>query len=242
MHNTTIVTALITNINENRSIEKYIEYGNQLLEIDLPKVIFIEKHIYELYYKSKYENNNNVFIMTDKSQLYLYNYKDKITNFKVHTNNPKKDTIEYMFIQCNKTEWIKEAIELNHFNTEQYIWVDFGIYHMINDTDIFQKYMQMAADKTYENVRIASCWNPMNCTTINLYENITWYFAGSVFGGNKDKLLLFADLMRKKCMQIICEKNTLMWEVNIWYFIYKENLQLFDCYNADHNPSIIGNW
>ena len=35
-----------------------------------------------------------------------------------------------MFINCNKTEVIREAIELNYFNTEDFIWLDFGIRHV----------------------------------------------------------------------------------------------------------------
>ena len=77
---------------------------------------------------------------------------------------------------------------------------------------------------------------------INIYKNVAWYFAGSVFGGNKDKLLLFAEKMKTQCMKIITEHQTLMWEVNIWYLIFKENKELFDCYQCDHNDSIIANY
>ena len=36
---------------------------------------------------------------------------DKLENFDLHTNNKYKDTIEYMFIMCSKTEMIRKAIE-----------------------------------------------------------------------------------------------------------------------------------
>ena len=48
--------------------------------------------------------------------------------------------------------------------------------------------------------------------------------------------------MKEKCIKIINEKKTLMWEVNIWYLIYKENNNLFDCYNCDHNESVVSNY
>ena len=32
-------------------------------------------------------------------------------------------------IQLNKTEWLEQATILNP-NYEQYVWVDFGIYHL----------------------------------------------------------------------------------------------------------------
>ena len=41
----TIVSAFVTNINSrsDRNMEKYIEYGKQLLQIKTPKVIFIDE-------------------------------------------------------------------------------------------------------------------------------------------------------------------------------------------------------
>ena len=37
-------------------------------------------------------------------------------------------------------------------------------------------------------------------------------------------------------------KNTIMWEVNVWYLIYNENKLLFDIYDCDHTDSIIDNY
>ena len=48
--------------------------------------------------------------------------------------------------------------------------------------------------------------------------------------------------MKEKCLQIIQEKQSLMWEVNIWYLIYLENKELFDEYKCDHNESLITNY
>ena len=33
-----------------------------------------------------------------------------------------------------------------------------------------------------------------------------------------------------------------MWEVNIWYLVYKENKELFDNYYCNHNNTIIDNY
>ena len=76
----------------------------------------------------------------------------------------------------------------------------------------------------------------------DIYKDILWYFAGGVFGGNKNMLLEFSDLMKTKCIEIITTKNTIMWEVNIWYLIYNDNKELFDGYYCDHNDSIIDNY
>ena len=234
---TTIVSGLITNINSYRSIEKYIEYGKKLCKININKIIFIEETIYNKYFKDE-TYVSTTFIFTSKEKLYLYKYNfSELINFnKLSTDNPSKDTIEYMFIQNNKTEWIREAINNNLYNSSQFIWIDFGIYHMINDEELFNKYIYEIINKSYKNIRIAS--SNFNIAS-SIYTNIHWLFLGSIFGGNSKKLLEFADLTKQKCIETIEKEKTIMWEINIWYLIYLENCELFDPYIANHNKSIL---
>jgi len=237
---TTIVSGLIANINSYRSIEKYIEYGKKLCKININKIIFIEELIYNKYFKyDVYESTE--FIFTSKEQLYLYKYShDDLIHFdKLNTDNPMKDTIEYMFIQNNKTEWVREAVERNPHNSNEFIWIDFGIYHMINDDDVFQNYILELSNKSYENIRIAS---GLFSTETSIYTNINWGFLGSVFGGNSEKLLQFADLTKSKCIETIQNEKTIMWEINIWYLVYLQYPYLFYLYDANHNTSILNNY
>ena len=165
-----------------------------------------------------------------------------MTKFGLHSTCPHKDTMEYMFIQCNKTEWVKKAIEINHFNTDQFVWIDFAINHVIASEEKLHEYVLNLQNKSYTNVRIGSIWNINHIYNIDIYKTIAWYFAGGVFGGDKEHLLLFAEKMQKECIKIITENQTIMWEVNIWYIIYKENIYLFDCYNCNHNDTIISHY
>ena len=48
--------------------------------------------------------------------------------------------------------------------------------------------------------------------------------------------------MKKKCLEIIKEKNSFVWEVNIWYLIYLEYPELFDVYRCDHNVTMLANY
>jgi hypothetical protein len=238
--NITIVSAYITNVNSHRSIEKYIEYGKKLLNISLPKVIYIDSVVYEILKNEKYVNT--IFVLCEKENIYLYDYASNITDFHVNTNNPSKDNIDYMFIQCNKTEWMKQSIESNFFNTSQYVWLDFGIFHMINNDSVLTNEITSLNNKKYDKVRIGSCWDLNVEYNINIYTNVAWYFAGSIFGGDEDALLEFAKLMKTKCIEIINEKKHLMWEVNVWYLIYKENPILFNWYHCLHDTSILYNY
>jgi hypothetical protein len=278
MENSTIfVTAFISNINNNvnKGLQAYIDYGKKMLNLNIFQIIFIEKEIFneylseynsEIRYSFEYYidgtalkvfeyiifNNNKIFVFFEKEDNYLYNYKDDISEFNVISDNPKKDTIEYMFIQSHKTEWVKMGIylmkEREKVENTEFLWVDYGIYHMIRNDDVFETEFTNLEKRSLFNIhnnsiRIASCWD-LNLLYhgVNIYKKITWYFAGSIFGGTEDKLIEFAAKTREKCLQIIQEKKSLMWEVNVWYLVYLENRELFNSYRCDHNSSIIMNY
>jgi hypothetical protein len=240
---TTIVSAFISNVNDRHDInlEKYFNCGINLLQVQIPKIIFVDSIMYNKI--KEYENELTKIILIDKKNYYLYNYIDKITNFNVNNGNATKDTLEYMITICHKTEWIKEAIQINYFNNDNYIWIDFGIRHVFNcsDSEFIDKIDNIKSKKYYK-IRIANIWD-LNATFHgDHYTKILWYFAGGVFGGHKDNLLIFSEKMKDKCIQIIEDKNIIMWEVNIWYFIYMENKDLFVPYPCNHNESIITNY
>ena len=240
---TTIVSAFMTNVNnrKDRSIETYLKLGSLLLEANIPKIIFVDKIMYDII--KEYNNENTLILVYDMVSSYLYDYinDDCLSNFGVNSPTPEKDTKEYMFIMSNKTEWVKEAIKINKFHTNNFVWVDFGIRHMFQTDDNFIKSIENL-NKQYDKIRIASIWNPDIPIHSDIYNTITWYFAGSIFGGDIESLILFSEKMKELCLKIIIERKALMWEVNIWYLIYKDNSELFDCYNSDHNESILNHY
>ena len=237
---TTIVSAFISNINSYRELDKYVEYGKKLLTIDTPKVIFMEKEIYTEYFSNDIFPQT-IFVFVEKTDNYLYEQMEAITEFEVVSTNPGKDTIEYMFVQCNKTEWVKQAVETDPFNTEQFVWIDFGIYHMINTED-FADCIYKITQQKYDKIRIAGCWDFNAYYHKNYHSKVLWYFAGSVFGGDKASLCNFADLMTTCCLNFIDEHKKIIWEVNLWYFIYNEHKELFDVYNCGHDKRILDNY
>ena len=235
---TTIISAFI-NIptNQNRNFEKYKEYGIKLLNLDINKIIFLDEKIYHIF--EEYQNDKTILIKTSLDDLYLYKYKEKLNNLQVNTNNPTKDCFDYFAIQCNKTEWMREGILLNQFSTSHFMWIDFGIHHVLSNELTINN---CCFTKNYNKVRIPNIWNLDKEYNCDYNKDILWYFAGGVFGGSSEKLLLFADLTKNKCIDLLEKENHIMWEVNIWYLVWKENKELFDNYKADHNNSIIMNY
>ena len=243
---TTIVTAFLKDINKRKDMntERYIENGKIIVRLDIPKVIFInEELIPELREHANPENTH--FIPIKKEDIYLYEYID-LVNSELNIGNSSKDTVDYIFLMCNKTEYMRKAVELDYFrtgDTGQFMWIDFGINYIFKlSKEEFEEKVLNAFCSVYNSVRIAAIWNLNNEINIDIYRTVAWYFAGGTFGGDKKNLLIFADKTKQKCIQIIKEKNSIMWEVNIWYLIYKENKDLFYPYYCDHNESMLTNY
>ena len=242
----TLVTAFITKINniDFRSYEKYIELGKKLLKQAIPTICFLEKDIFTEYFEPELTLYPlTTFRIFERKDIYLYEYEHQLTDFHVKTDNVSKDTPGYMFIQCHKTEWVKQAIQENPYNTTNFVWIDFGIFHMIKDEVSFALALKNLSRKTYDNVRVASCVDPNSISyDKNIYREISWYFAGSIFGGNKESLVEFAKIMKATCIHLMETKKHIMWEVNVWYLIFQKYKTLFDPYHADHNLSILDNY
>jgi hypothetical protein len=239
----TIVSAFVSNVNARYedSLTRYYNFGKLLLQSSVPKVIFVDQCMFELIGEN-YDNTNTLIIKISVHDSYLYEYTEHLTKFDVYSTDHTKDTIGFMFTMCNKTEWVKQAIHLNHFQTDNFIWIDFGIRHIFKNTcsdEEFVEKINCMQHKHYDNIRIGGIWDINYRYNINIYKNIAWYFAGGVFGGNSATLLKFAELMKEKCVHIMTVDNTIMWETNIWYLIWCENKELFDIYGCDHNATLI---
>lgn len=244
---TTFVSAFLININQrkDRSIQNYIEYGKSLIQSKVNKIIFIDHTLYEVF-QTYLSNPYTFYLPYQKEDMYFYKEynDDDFNHFSLHTERPDKDTKDYMFAMCHKTEFIRHAIEKNPFvlKNDQYVWVDFGLNHMCKmSDDDFSSHLVRCSSHIYPNVRIASIWDVNRDYThkYNVYHDILWHFAGSMFGGQKEKMIEFADQVKNKIDQIIKDKHSLMWEVNVWWLVYKENNNLFLPYYGSHDKTIL---
>ena len=178
---TTIVSAFISNVNfrEDRNLETYYNLGKLLLKSTTTKIIFLDELMYNIIKDTDYNKDNTHIIKFNKEEMYLYNYIDKLTNFQLNTDNPLKDTIEYMLTMCYKTNWIKLAIDINTFNSKNFIWIDFGIKHICNcSDDEFIDKLNMLYKKKYDKIRIGNIWNLTTNYNVDILRNVCWYFAG----------------------------------------------------------------
>jgi hypothetical protein len=232
---TTVVSSLFIGVNNYRSVDDYIMYGFKLLRQPVNKIIYIQHELYEKYYSGETWGENTTFRYISESDIYLKEYNKYVTKFKVNSSHPEKDTKEYMYLMCNKTEFVRRAIIDNPYGSKNFVWLDFGVWHMIKNDTVFADCIKNVCDKQYDNVRISGGRK----THVEDNLNINWFFLGSIFGGDKEKLLLFCDKMKERCIEIIKTENKIYWEVNIWYEIWLQDASLFSVYPADHDASIL---
>lgn len=234
---TTIVSGFIM-VNTLRDRDFYIKMSIPLLKLKYPKIIFLEKESMDLV--KHYENEYTQFIPFKKDELFLSDKTEQINNaiLPIH-RNPTKDTKEYMMIQLQKTDWLKRAIEMNPYQTENFLWIDFGIYHIIDDELVFQKYMKTIMKKTYETIRIPGCSNPSHTSVV--FDKTDWTFCGGIVGGKKENLLDFHKYVCETIFYLLTQR-IFCWEVNVWHLVQKNHPELFSWYYANHNLSMLSNY
>jgi hypothetical protein len=239
--NTTIVSAFIPNINKRKSTAEYLKYGNVFLSTPVQKYVFLDESLKE--YSESFINQYNTFEFIKKEDLSWIKEKENCYLFQ---DKSEKDTWDYMITMINKTEWINRAIDENPYKSNQFIWVDFGIQHVITDSDAnYQQKLVKMTQKSYNRVRIAHITNASYYNQLTIHQqldNVLWFFAGGVFGGSPEYLKRFATLVKEKVEMVIKTYKKITWEVNIWFFINKTTPELFDCYKCDHNNSILDNY
>ena len=222
---------------KDKPVKFYLQKGKTFIQrfAGFRKILFIDSALFSVF--SEYADEQTRIISTSLEDLYLYQYKKQLENVSVHTDNTEKDSVDYFMVQCHKTEWVKQAIASELFKADQYIWIDISI-----DNVLKESVNTSNLTHSYPNIRIGHIWNLHTNYRLDIHKDISWFFAGTVFGGNRDTLIEFARITREKCLQLITEKNHLMWEVNIWYLLWKMRPDLFSPYPCDHDHSLIHNY
>jgi len=239
----TLVSAFVSNANNHpfHKNGKYLENGKLFLKSTTQKIVFLDNEMFSNISESDYDPSNTRLVLYGRENMYYMKYLQRLTNY-FPSEHSEKNTKECLMTIWNKTEYIREAIEINPFNSDTYIWVDFGIRYICNATDqeFVEKINRLNKPVLHNQLRLGGIWNIRNehyCQDI--LRQVCWFFAGGVFGGRKAPLIIFADEMRKTCEELVSTNQTATWEVNLWYLIYKKYPFLFNTYPCDHNNTLL---
>jgi len=142
--------------------------------------------------------------------------------------NPEKDTVDYMCIQAMKLDLVARAAP--HCSTPHLAWIDFGVFHMMEDKPRAQEALRNIAQRTYPKDRLIApgCWP---AGTYDL-DSVCWRFCGSFVLGYRD-LWEPAYAHQMDLARSFLPKLT--WEVNMW----SRMDEFFHVYPADHNDLLL---
>ena len=200
-----------------RTLDDFFEKGKRLLQWQVPKLMFIETHLMERC-KTIAQDTDTMLVPFSKQDL-TYD-TSQLTN-RNQNGNPSKNTLEYYAFMNEKTEFVRRATKLR--KGINYMWVDFGIYHMmpLNFPSQALEIVRLTATK----IRYPGIWSP-EASYREGPEFVNWVFAGCLFAGAEKVILEFADAAKEECEEAI-RNGYLTWEVNIWYRILKKKARSF---------------
>jgi hypothetical protein len=245
------IESIENNTNRVQTFPVYKERGQKLINLPIKKIIFIDADYIDQFVENEYTQ----LIPIKLQDMAIYQYYTRIKSginsgeITILSPNPEKDTALFHIIQIAKTEFIKKAIELNtnniqisNENDNIYGWIDFGISKIFqNDNEFTTTICNIPnlLDKIKSNtIKIPGCWS------LNLYDSygdfarVKWYFCGGFLIGYKDKLLEFEKQVKQELRCILEEEKKLIFEVNIWFRIWKKGFQGLEWYYGDHNASM----
>jgi len=231
---TTFVTAFL-DLHEDRSkdksVETYLKYFDLLMSCGIQIHLFVSK-IYTPYFL-EYPRLRITVIEYDDLNMYRFapGSKQRLPDERTVYH----DTERFLGLMNSKTEFIRRSIELNPFGSEQYAWIDFGIFHVLREVDQSKAFLTMLGSTLLKpGVYVPGYWD----AGFPSFSWVCWRFCGGFFIGDRLSLLEF-DSYHQRLFPVLLESvGVLTWEVNMWA-AYEANGWNPIWYKADHNDSMI---
>lgn len=251
----TIVT-MIYNIREkennqsdcihNHKLETYLNYSKEfILTLPYPLIIFTDDDILIKMIKEERTQNNllekTVIYKMPLEETYFYKDLDSLkelqTKFHIYNGVIDHETPLYIILTNNKFDFLEKAIEYNPFQSSHFVWIDFGVNHVAQNTDCIHDWINKLPDKIKQ-----MCINPYleNINDKEMFQIIYHHMAGGLFSGSIENILNYSRLFKEKTKQIY-EDNWYQLEEAVMTIIQRENPELFDLYFGDYQ-GIVSNY
>lgn len=153
--------------------------------------------------------------------------------------NPKKDTLDYLFIQLSKLYHMAEYANKNkESNITHIAWIDFGIFHIIKEIQISKMLLKLISKLTLpkDKILIPGSWPFMffKFYANLLFEKISWFLCGGFMIGD---INLFNQMYEEQKQLVYQNLPKLTWEVNYWALIKQLKMtdKIIIIEGCDHN-------
>ena len=234
-------------IERNRKLDSYIDFSKKfLLKLPFPIIFCIDDNdeTYDAICNSRKElgllDKTYIFINEFKTT-YFYKYLSRLEelqkNFHIINGEIDHETPLYIILNNNKFDCIDKAINLNPFNSSHFIWMDFGINHVAQNTNNIYDWINNVPNKIKQ-----LCINPFT-EDVPYKEHFKYIYhniAGGLFSGSLENMKKYSDLFKNKTEEIY-NNNWYQIDEAVMTIVHKENPELFDLYYGDY-IGIISNY
>ena len=256
MSKVTIVSALF-NIEriDGRPWEEYLKWFDEFLKLKTPMVLFVSEDLKEFIEERRKDIPTEIIVRTNEEIPY-YHLKDKIQgildneDYKTSIEDPTRIECKqamYSVIQYSKFLWMKEAIELNPFDSEIFFWLDAGGSRFFDNFDLTEDYPSESAVESLEGMG-ETFLVQMNCDYYEdlfradslsdnyLYDNRS-FVLGSMFGGHKNIIPKVSDLVEDVLLnKMIAEGNVNNEQIALGYLVknHPDEFSVYERTNGKH--------
>ena len=229
INSVTVVTAYYK-VPSKRSHGEYDTFINNFLNnIKCNLIIFTSSDLVK-YFKYKIKDKLNIIlIIKEFDELEIYKKYNNIWESQYLMDNQKNIRTKFCYIIWNsKLNFIKEAIELNYFNSDKFIWNDIGCIRNSEYIDLLDNY------PVYDNISnkkidIILLNNSIDSSQKYFQDKI--HFSGGLFGGNIENMLKFHKLYYYKFDEYLKNNQFIGCDQQIICSVYLENKDLFNAIN-----------
>jgi hypothetical protein len=234
-------------IERNRKLESYIDFSKKfLLKLPFPIIFFIDENTetYNAIYNSRKELNlldKTYIYVCDFKTTYFYKYLSRLqelqSQFHILNGEIQHETPLYVILNNNKFDCLDKAIELNFFNSTHFVWMDFGINHVAENTEYIYEWIDKVPDKIKQ-----LCINPYveNIPPKEYFRYIYHNMAGGLFSGSVENMKKYSELFKNKTAQIY-DDNWYQIDEAVMTMVQDENPDLFNLFYGDYQ-GIVSNY
>ena len=182
----------------------------------------IELHPLTRIIVKEYEDLNN-YCIYDKFEKAHHSHK-------IHNLDQNKFTALYKFVVNQKTEFVRDVIMMNPFNSEKFAWMDMRL-HVVYDMSM-EETNRVFAELPTNKITMMQQWYPAKPHEVqdrrDHYSITRGKVCAGIFMGYKEPLMDFCLLCRKEFDNAVCNWNLAPTDEMIFSTVISENHDFFE--------------
>jgi hypothetical protein len=218
----------------------YFEKAVPFFQKPFPMVIFTEARFRESILAARpiELHDKTLIIVKEYEELNLYDqfptFEENHHKNRVINLDTQKFTPLYKFLVNQKTNFVREIVETNPFQTTSFAWMDLRL-HSTSDVSV-EETTEVINNIDLNRVKLMFMCDLPLWHIQGRYDFYSWTrgkVAAGFFAGRREPLLRFADLCQEEFLEAIREHMSPSDEM-IYSFVTAHHLDLFDPYVGDY--------